>query len=387
MIASQPKPGKVERADESVLRDLLCRQGGAGFVGDFAHERFHGLLLIVAGREDPSSEIAPIVQAFAVVCDVAGRLIGETKVRQEQLPRLKLPDGIERSVPQLQLNIRRRSGGKNERMAFDADAGGVANERDAFCGVKVGDMMRRVAGRIVHLQFPGAERKGLASLEHVQIFLGHGQKVAEQTLHVIAIQTQGTGEQIRGVGHMICPARVNINLQTRIFLDQGAGGAGVIEMNVGEQNGLQLWDGTVANRELLTKILESRSGARIDERSKIPGKHQRGGNGTRPALPIQIQRGDGIHSRKNSVTQRNRRMEKMALRQSGRGVRGSSRKHLQNDELVEYALGTAAGFHQYLAACERFSRNTAHRRGTSLSAAYCHASSVRRSGKLTGEDA
>jgi hypothetical protein len=28
---------------------------------------------------------------------------------------------------------------------------------------------------------------------------------------------------------------------------------------------------------------------------------------------------------------------------------------------VEYALGTAAGFHQYLAACERFSRNTAHR--------------------------
>ena len=138
---------------------------------------------------------------------------------------------------------------------------------------------------------------------------------------------------------MVCAAHVNVNLQMRIFLDKGAGGAGVIEMNVGEQNGLQVWDGTVANSELLTKILESRSGARIDERSKIPGPQQRGGNGTRPALPIQIQRGDGIHRRKNSVTQRNRRMEKMALRQSGRGVRGSSRKRLQNDELVEYALG------------------------------------------------
>src|SRR5260370_40668250 len=136
MIASQPKPGKVERADESVLRDFLCRQGGAGFVGDFAHERFHGLLLIVAGREDPSSEIAPIVQAFAVVCDVTGRLIGETKVRQEQLPRLKLSDGIERSVPQLQLNIRRRSGGRKERMALDAKSSGGAGRHAAPCAVE-----------------------------------------------------------------------------------------------------------------------------------------------------------------------------------------------------------------------------------------------------------
>jgi hypothetical protein len=53
-------------------------------------------------------------------------------------------------------------------------------------------------------------------------------------------------------------------------------------------------------------------------------------------------------------------MQKMALPESGRGVWRSSRKHLQNDELVEYALGTAAGVHQYLAARERFSRKTAH---------------------------
>jgi hypothetical protein len=90
------------------------------------------------------------------------------------------------------------------------------------------------------------------------------------------------------------------------------------------------------------------------------GQQQRGGNGTRPALPIQIQRDDGVHRRKNSVTQRNHRMQKMALRGIGRSVWGSSRKHLQNDELVEYALGTAAGFHLYLASRERFSRNTAH---------------------------
>jgi hypothetical protein len=56
---------------------------------------------------------------------------------------------------------------------------------------------------------------------------------------------------------MICAARVNINLQMRILLDKGASGTGVIEMNVSEENGFEVWDGTVVNSELLTKILES----------------------------------------------------------------------------------------------------------------------------------
>jgi hypothetical protein len=360
MIASQPKPGEVERADKPVLRDFLGRQGGAGFVGDFANERFHGLLLIVAGAEDPSGEITPMVQAFAVMGDVARGLIGETEVRQEQLSRLKFPYGVERGVPQLQLNIRWRSGGKNERMSFNADARGVADERDSFGRIKVGDMMRRVARRIEHLQFPGAERKGLAPLKHVEIFRRHGQKVAEQAPHLIAIQALGTGEQFRGVRQVVRAARVNINLQMRIFSDKGTGGAGVVEMNVSEEKDLQVRDGTVVSGELLVQIPQCRSRTRIHERTKIPGQQQGRGDGTRPALPVQIQSNDGIHKTKNSVTQRNRRMQKMALRQSGRGVWRNSRKHLQNDELVEYALGTAAGVHQYLAARERFSRKTAH---------------------------
>lgn len=360
MIASQPQPGKAERADKSVLRDFLGRQGGAGFVCDFAHERFHGLLLIVAGAKDPRSEITPIVQAFAILGDVARGLIGETEVCKEQLPWLKFFDGFERGVPELQLNIRRRSGRKNEWMSFNANAGSVADERDAFGRVKVSDMMRRVSRRIEHPQFARAARNSLAAFEHVEIFLGYRQKVAEQTSHVVAIKALGTGEQIRGVGHMICAAGVNIDLQMRIFLDKGTGGASVVEMNVGQKNGLQVTEGAMVNSKLLPKILDGRGGTRIDERTKILGQQQRTGNGTRSALPIQIQRDDGVHRRKNSVTQRNHRMQKMALRGIGRRVWGSSRKHLQNDELVEYALGTAAGFHLYLATRERFSRNTAH---------------------------
>ena len=179
MIASQPQPGEAERAHESVLRDFLGRQNGAGFVCDFAHERFHGLLLIVAGAKDPKSEIAPKVQAFAILGDVVRGLIGETEVCKEQLPWLKSFDGFERGVPELQLNIRRRSGRKNEWMSFNADAGGVADERDAFGRVKVSDMMRRMSRRIEHLQFARAERNSLAALEHVEISPGYRQKVAE----------------------------------------------------------------------------------------------------------------------------------------------------------------------------------------------------------------
>jgi hypothetical protein len=388
MIASQPQPGKAERADKSVLRDFLGRQGGAGFAGDFAHKRFHGLLLIVAGAKDPRGEIAPIVQAFAILGDVARGLIGETEVCEEQLPRLKFSDGFERGVPELQLNIRRRSGRKNEWMSFNADAGGVADERDAFGRVKVSDMMRRVSRRIEHLQFARAERKSLAALEHVEIFLGYRQKVAEQTPHIVAIKALGTGEQIRGVSHMICAAHMNINLQMRIFLDKGTGGASVVKMNVGQKNGLQVIEGAMVNSKLLPKILDGRRGTRIDERTKILGRQQRGGNGMRPALPIQIQKDDGVHRRKNSVTQRNQRMQKMALRGIGRRVWGSSRKHLQNDELVEYALGHC-GWCRSVARVPREiqSQYRPLKRKNKLSAAYCHASSVQRSGKLKGEDA
>jgi hypothetical protein len=159
---------------------------------------------------------------------------------------------------------------------------------------------------------------------------------------------------------MFGAARVDINLQMMVFLEKGARGAGVVEMNVGKENGLKIMDGTMLNGELLVKIPQGRSGTGVDQRAKISGQQQSRGDGTRSALPMQIQRDDGIHKTENSVTQRNPRMQKMALRQRGRGVWGSSRKHLQNDELVEYALGTAAGVHQYLAARERFSRKTAH---------------------------
>lgn len=269
MIASQPKPGKIERADEAVLRDFLGGQGGAGFVSNFSHESFSGLLLVVAGAEDLSRNVAPTVQTLAIARDVALRLIRETEVRQEQLSRLKFRDGIERSVPKFDLNIRRRSGGKNERLSFNADAGGVADESDAFVRVKIGDVMRCVAGRIQHPQFPRAERKRLAARERVEIFLGHRQKVAEQSAHIIAIQALSAGEQIRRVGHMIGAARVNINLQMRIFLYKGAAGAGVVEMNVRQENGLQVSEGTMVRGELLAKILQRRGRTGIDQRAKI----------------------------------------------------------------------------------------------------------------------
>ena len=272
MIASQPQPGKVERTDEAVLRDFFGRQGGAGFVGNFAHESFSGLLFVVSGAEDLSRDIAPTMQTLAILRDVDCSLIGETEVRQEQLPRLKFRDGIERSVPQFDVNIRWRSGGKNERLSFNADASGVADERDAFGRVKIGDVMECVTGSIEHAQFPRTERKRLAAREHMQIFLGDRQKVAEQSTQIVAIQPLSAGEQIRRVGHMIGAARVNINLQMRIFLYKRTAGTGVVQMNVRQENSLQVRDGEVVSGELLAKIRQCRGGTGIHERAKIVGQ-------------------------------------------------------------------------------------------------------------------
>lgn len=141
------------------------------------------------------------------------------------------------------------------------------------------------------------------------------------------------------------------------------------------------------NSKLLPKILDGRGGARIDERTKSLGAQQRGGNGTRPALPIQIQKDDGVHRRKNSVTQRNQRMQKMALR--GIGRRGGE---IQGNTCRMMNLWNMLWALRLVSICtSRPARDSVAippiEEEEQSSAAYCHASSVQRSGKLKGEDA
>ncbi len=157
-------------------------------------------------------------------------------MREEEAPRVQSIDGIEGGFPQFQLNVGRRSGRKNKGMSFNANASGITDKRNAFRRIKVRDVMGSVAGSIEHLQLPGAKRKSFASLQHVKIIFGHRPKLAKEALHIVAVKTRGACQQIRRIDHVSCAAIVHINLQMRIFLEKGTGRAGVVEVNVRQEN-------------------------------------------------------------------------------------------------------------------------------------------------------
>ena len=94
---------------------------------------------------------------------------------------------------------------------------------------------------------------------------------------------------------MGCAASVNINLQLRILLEKRAGRAGVVEVNVRQENRLEVAYGAILNGELFTKIAKRGSWAWIDKSTEILGAQERASDGTRTALPVQIKGGNEIH--------------------------------------------------------------------------------------------
>jgi len=65
---------------------------------------------------------------------------------------------------------------------------------------------------------------------------------------------------------MCCAARVNENAQSRILLNERSSRAGVIEMNVREQNRVQVGNVQPVARQLFAKRAEGRPGTRVHQR-------------------------------------------------------------------------------------------------------------------------
>src|SRR5215470_10861520 len=127
MIAGKAQPGKLQGAVEDVMRKFRGGEKFRGFGGDGAGKFAHRFGLILRPGENLRGQASPFKQALAVVIQVALRLVRKSKMREEEPPRVKLRDGVERCGPEFQGNIGRRRGGKNEAVALHADSGGVAD--------------------------------------------------------------------------------------------------------------------------------------------------------------------------------------------------------------------------------------------------------------------
>jgi hypothetical protein len=118
--------------------------------------------------------------------------------------------------------------------------------------------MRGVARRVGDLEASAVH--ALATLQDLQVLLGHGQHLAPQALHVIAVQTLRARVQPRGIDQVPRAALVHVNTQIGPALHERAGRAGVVEVDVGEQ---QRSGPLVAQR--LQQRLQAGAGPGVDQ--------------------------------------------------------------------------------------------------------------------------
>src|SRR5690348_4754020 len=117
------------------------------------------------------------------------------EVGQEKALRIPGSNGVERSVPEFEVDVGRRSSWQKIGFALDADAGSIADESDAGGGVPVGYVVRSMAGRVEDIELDFAELDFFASSEPDEIAFGYGKAIAVKTFELIAVEAAGTGKQ------------------------------------------------------------------------------------------------------------------------------------------------------------------------------------------------
>ena len=176
---------------------------------------------------------------------------------KEQLFRMKAGNRIERSVPEFDGNIRRRSGRKNEGMPVDRNPRSVSHKRGAVCGIEIRNVMRRMPRSIKYPDLAGSLSERLSSMEDRKIRLRNRQKLAEQTLQAFSIEPRSTAQKLSRVDQVLCAARMHIDFQAWILADECSGRGSVVQMNMSQQDGAEISDAHTFPFQLLAKRIES----------------------------------------------------------------------------------------------------------------------------------
>jgi hypothetical protein len=296
-VARQAEERKRESGGEGVL---LGVGGGKKFghfrsgLGKEGLER--GVVILRLRGEAFFGDVGPEMQTFAEESDVFGGIFGEAEVGEEKARGAAIEDGVEGVIPDGEVDVRRWSGRHDVGAVGDADAGSISGEGDAFLGIEVGDVVARVAGGVEDFEMSLAERDGFAAFEDVDVLFGDRERFAEEPREFIGPQAACAGEKNGRIGHVERAALVHVNAEVGIFANEGTGGSGVIEVDVGEEDGFEIGDGESAGAEFGAQSFECGGRAGIDDGVMAAGCEKSGGDGVRAAGPVEIERGGRGHA-------------------------------------------------------------------------------------------
>jgi hypothetical protein len=296
-VARQAEERKREAGGEGVLFGIGGGEKFGHFGASLGEERLkRGVVALRLCGETFFGDVRPEMQTFAEERDVLGRIFGEAEVGEEKARGAEIEDGVEGLIPDGEIDVWRRSGGHDVGAVGDADSGGISGEGNAFLRVEISDVVARVAGSVEHFEFSLGERNGFAAFEDVDILFGDRESFAEEAGEFIAPQAACTGEKQGRIGHVERAALVDVHAQVGIFADEGAGGSGVIEVDVGEEDGFEIGEGESAGKELGAQNFECGGRAGVDDGVVTASFEQGGSDGVRAAGPVEVERGGGGHA-------------------------------------------------------------------------------------------
>ena len=151
----------------------------------------------------------------------------------------------------------------------------------------MGGMPRRIGD----LQRAVAHREALAAAEDVHVLLGHGQELAPQPVHVVAVEPRRAAQQLLGIDHVRRPPLMHVDLDVGVLAHQGAGRSGVIEMDVGQENRPHVGRRDALGPERRAQRVETRRRTRVHEGR--PARVLEDGGGDDPGLAEEHQVGVG----------------------------------------------------------------------------------------------
>src|SRR5829696_1428061 len=243
---------EVEMLGRSRLRVAVGEVAGVAL--DALHDAGGERLEPVLARQGDD-----LVDALADRREVRCDVVDAPEVGQRERPRGPALDHAERAIPRLDVDVGRRRRRHHVARRRDPDAGDVADERGAGRLVQVAHVMPGVARRVLDAE---VVEHGLAAAQHVHVRLRHRHHLAPQPREPLlaAVEPRGAGDEPLRRGHVRRPALVHVDGHVGPAPHQRAGRAGMVEVDVGEQDRARP---LVAER--LQQRLLRRLRARVDE--------------------------------------------------------------------------------------------------------------------------
>ena len=175
---------------------------------------------------------------------------------------LVVEDLLERSLPPLEVDVGRRSVRDDVVRALQPHAAGVAGVQRPFL-IDVRDVMGGVAGR------GKGHDPELAVAGDVHVLRRHRDRFSEERVEPVSVDAARACNQPLGIDHVRPADFADVHLDRRVVAHEQPRGAGVVEMDVRDQQVTKLRD-----VHLLPQPLVAGRGSGVEERRAVLGLEQ-----------------------------------------------------------------------------------------------------------------